>query len=145
VAEDIGARIGDGRKPFTTQGEWWIPESDIKVGGTLSYADGRIRLSLVGLLEETPDPFSDEPIPVVFGMTSDGIEVTLCDCRYLDWQSAETHGSLTSWLERSSSALIFRRESIPSLNRSAIPSAASLHGRRLALLPITRSRTAGWS
>ncbi len=92
MAEDIGARIGDGRKPFTTQGEWWIPESDIKVGGTLSYADGRIRLSLVGLLEETPDPFSDEPIPVVFGMTSDGIEVTLCDCRYLDWQSAETHG-----------------------------------------------------
>jgi hypothetical protein len=87
----VAEQIGEGRKPFTTQGKWWLPDSDNQVAGTLSYADGQIKLDLVGLLDGPPTWFDRKVIRSIFGMTSDGIEVTLCDSRQLGWQTAGTH------------------------------------------------------
>jgi hypothetical protein len=70
-------------EPREFRGFWWVPEEqDKKVAGTLTFAQGRVRLELLGVLGAWADDFQmPGPLPRILGLSSDGKELTLERCR----------------------------------------------------------------
>ena len=54
-------------KDFTYSGVWWLPgRENIRVAGSLSFTVGTgLKLSLLGALQATPNPFEDVEHPLV--------------------------------------------------------------------------------
>ncbi len=67
---------------FDLQGNWWIPgREEVKIYGTLKYSAGHtITLELVGTFLGHDDPNPDRILDLIYGITTDGNEVSLCDC-----------------------------------------------------------------
>lgn len=66
---------------FEENGYWWVPGSEDKVAGSLSYSpEEGVRLSLVGTLRGFRDAFVGSKEPVILGHLVDGSPVTLLEC-----------------------------------------------------------------
>lgn len=69
-------------KDFTYSGVWWLPgRENVRVAGSLSFTVGTgLKLSLLGALQATSNPFEDVEHPLVLGVTQEGKAVTLYHC-----------------------------------------------------------------
>jgi hypothetical protein len=71
----------------TFLGRWWRPDApEDWVGGVLTTGFDLVSLDLIGTLHNVAAILTGEPIPVVFGQTSDGREVTLADSAIMEEQ-----------------------------------------------------------
>ncbi len=82
---------------FARRGRWWLPDkSDPPRTGLWSFVDDSLRTELLldgPLLEDEIEKIGWPPhdeLPVVFGETTDGSQVTLCDTK--TWASSAIHG-----------------------------------------------------
>ncbi|WP_417379456.1 HEPN domain-containing protein [Gimesia sp.] len=77
---------------FTTKGHWWLPNTNKKVAGELSYTEGDLTLSLYGGLSEATveSPFSAKPdeleYSLIHGELEDNTAITVLKPFYTKWK-----------------------------------------------------------
>ncbi len=78
---------------FTTQGHWWVPASDHRIAGDLSYKEKDISLSLFGGLSKATEIsiFNARPavrdFSVIHGESLSGTPISLVSSFYTHWHS----------------------------------------------------------
>lgn len=82
----------------TLRGHWWIPnEYENRVGGTLElYDEDLFRLEIFSEFGDPPYAFNNQSIkeiPKILGVTTDGREVTLINCRRDNYNDTRKQGT----------------------------------------------------